>query len=95
MSTSEKDKDGNYINSSWYARAIGHAANTLKDLKEKDRIVVTKSKITNEKYTAKDGTSKSATRVIILEAEIEGAKEAPTPIKAETSSAESSEDSPW
>ena len=41
ITTSEKDNDGNYINSGWFPRLIGHAFNSLKDtLKEGDKIVV-------------------------------------------------------
>ena len=73
MTTSEKDQQsGEYRNSSWFPRCIGHAFNSLKDtLKAGDRIVITKSKFTNERYTAHDGTTKSAFRFVILEAEIE------------------------
>lgn len=70
--TSEKDNDGNYINSGWFPRLIGHAFNSLKDkIKEGDRLVITKSKMTNERYTAKDGTTKSSFKFVILEAEID------------------------
>ena len=70
--TSEKNQDGTYINSGWFPRVIGHAFNSLKDtLKEGDRICITKSKFTNERYTAKDVTVKSAFKFLILEAEIE------------------------
>ena len=73
ITTSEKNPDGSYINSSWFSRVIGHAFNTLKDiLKENDRIIITKSKFTNERYTAQDGTTKSAFKFLILEASIEG-----------------------
>ena len=68
ISTSEKDQNGNYINSNWFPRAIGHAFNALKNIKEGDRITITKCKLSNEKYTAKDGTTKSAFRFVILEA---------------------------
>ena len=72
ITTSEKDNDGNYINSGWFPRLIGHAFNSLKDtLKEGDKIVITKSKMTNERYTAQDGSLKSAFRFLILEAEID------------------------
>lgn len=72
ISTSEKDRGGNYINSTWFPRCIGHAFNSLKDkLKEGDRITITVSKFTNEKYTANDGSIKSAFRFIILEASID------------------------
>ena len=69
ISTSEKDKDGNYINSNWFARLIGHAHQKLKDIKEEDRITITQAKLSNEPYTDKEGNKKSAFRFLILEAE--------------------------
>lgn len=99
MTTSEKDKDGKYINSSWFPRVIGHAFNALKDdLAEGDRIIITKSKFTNERYTAKDGSTKSSFRFIILDAEKEGSEKTsenkPEEEKPETQpSAE--DDCPW
>ena len=71
MTTSEKGTDGNYINSSWFPRAIGHALNSLKGLKRGDRIVITKSKFTNERYSDKSGNPKSHFKFLILEASIE------------------------
>lgn len=69
MTTSEKDRDGVYINSSWFPRVIGHAFQSLKDtLKEGDRIILNGCKFTNERYTAQDGTVKSAFRLLILDA---------------------------
>lgn len=74
--TSEKDTDGNYINSGWFPRLIGHAFNSLKDkIKEGDRLIITKSKMTNERYTAQDGSTKSAFKFVVLEAEIEEPKD--------------------
>lgn len=70
MTTSEKDADGNYKNSGWFPRAIGHAANSLKNVKEGDRITITKSKFTNERYEDNDGNKKSRFRFLILEASI-------------------------
>lgn len=70
MTTSEKDADGNYKNSGWFPRAIGHALNSLKEVKEGDRICITKSKFTNERYEDANGNKKSAFRFIILEASI-------------------------
>lgn len=72
ISTSEKDEDGNYKNSSWFPRVIGKAFNTLKNLKEGDRICITKSKFTNERYEDKDGNKRSYFKFLILEATIEG-----------------------
>jgi hypothetical protein len=53
ISTSEKiEKDGetSYINSNWFARAVGKAFNQLKDINEGDRVVITKAKLSNEQY---------------------------------------------
>ena len=75
MTTSEKDDEGNYKNSSWFPRAIGHAANSLKNVKKGDRITITKSKFTNEKYEDENGKKRSFFRFLILEASISNGKE--------------------
>ena len=75
ITTSEKDSDGNYVNSSWFPRVIGKAVNTLKGLKREDRIIITKSKFTNERKDTENG-KKSFFRFLILEAEIEGSERA-------------------
>ena len=86
--TSEKSQDGNYINSGWFPRLIGHAFNSLKGkIKEGDRIVITKSKLTNERYTAEDGTTKSAFKFVVLEAAIEGDRETAPAAQAESAPA--------
>ena len=70
VTTSEKGNEGKYVNSGWFPRLIGHAFNSLKDkIKEGDSLVITKSKMTNERYT-KDGVTKSTFKFIVLEAEI-------------------------
>lgn len=71
ISTSEKQEDGTFKSSSWYPRVVGHAYNSLKNLKEKDRIVITKAKLSNE-YYKKEGeeTGKSYLKVTIFEAKI-------------------------
>lgn len=71
ITTSEKDQRGNYVNSSWFPRVIGHAFNSLKDIKENDRIIITKYKLTNERKKTEDGEYKSYFRFIILEAEVD------------------------
>ena len=79
ISTSEKiEKDGNtdYINSNWFARAIGKAFNQLKDINEGDRITITKAKLSNEPYE-KDGEKRSAFKFVILEFEKQGDTKAP------------------
>jgi len=66
VSTSEKDKEGEYINSSWFPRCIGHAVNSLKGLEERDRIKIKSFKITNEYNREKN---QSYFRFLILDAE--------------------------
>lgn len=101
ITTSERDADGNYINSGWFPRLIGHAFNSLKDkIKEGDRIAITKSKITNERRKLDDGTTKSSFRFVVLEANIESAKseettEIETPTSAQGQQASSGEACPW
>lgn len=100
MTTSEKDADGNYKNSGWFPRAIGHAANSLKSVKDNDRIVITKAKFTNERYEDANGNKKSAFRFLILEASIvenedsnkPAAETKKTPEKAEP---EQVDECPW
>ena len=87
--TSEKDTDGNYINSGWFPRLIGHAFNSLKDkIKEGDRLIITKSKMTNERYTAQDGSLKSAFKFVVLEAEIEEPKDSASAAPAQSAPAQ-------
>lgn len=100
VSTSEKDGEGNYINSTWFPRLIGHAFNSLKDtLKEGDRIVINKAKFTNESYTNNEGVTKSALKFLVYDAEVQGSSETPeaaAPAPAAPSKATSSGDScPW
>lgn len=90
ISTSEKDDEGNYKNSNWFPRAIGHAANTLKNAKREDRITITRCKFSNESYEDKDGNKKSSFRFLILEAEIDngdGSKQSSNDEQKETKKA--------
>lgn len=71
ISTSEKvEKDGKteYVNSNWFARAVGKAFNQLKDFKEGDNAVIIKAKLSNESYE-KDGQKRSALKFVIMEFE--------------------------
>ena len=99
ISTSEKNPEGEYVNSSWFARAIGHAANSLKALKERDRICITKSKFTTERYTDKDGNPRSSFKFLIREAEILPAQQPTQTAQENTSPAQPSapaeEEDPW
>ena len=74
ISTSEKETDGTYKNSRWFPRCIGKSVNTLKDVKEGDRIEIEKCKLTNESYETDSGEKRSRFRFIILEASISGGK---------------------
>ena len=101
ISTSEKQQDESYTYSNWFPRAIGHAFNSLKEVKEGDTIVITKSKFTNEKYEDKEGNKKSAFRFLILEAKIDN-KEEPAeavPVQPESTAnntpAENNDEDPW
>jgi hypothetical protein len=76
MSTSSKDSDGKWVDSTWFPRLMGHAFNSLKDkLKEGDRIVITKAILENTSYE-KDGAKKSSFRFRVLEAEIDESRQA-------------------
>lgn len=56
--TGDKQQDGTYKNSYWTAVFVGAALDKAKTLTDKDRIHVTKAKITNELYTPKDSDKK-------------------------------------
>ncbi len=76
VSTSEKDPEGKWLNSSWYPRAIGHANNSLKEVKRGDRILITKAKFSNERYeNPETHEKKSRFRFLILEASIVGSNQ--------------------
>ena len=93
ISTSEKvEKDGNteYVNSNWFARAVGKAFNQLKDINEGDRVTITKAKLSNEQYE-KDGEKRSAFRFVVLE--FESKEDANAPENDNTSDSE--ENLPW
>lgn len=107
MSTSAKDSDGKWIDSTWFPRLMGHAFNSLKgSLKEGDRIVITKAIIENPTYEAQDGSKKSSLRLRILEATIantdqnqdgsqSAASEKPQYPSSEPSEANAKEECPW
>jgi len=82
ITTSEKDDDGNYINSSWFPRCIGHSVNSLKNLKVGDRIIITKCKMTNVRKKLDDESYRAYFNLLIFEAEIEGAKNSDAEDKA-------------
>ena len=70
LSTSEKDVDGNYINSNWNAVFIGKACcDIARTLTDRDRIHINKCKVTNTVYTNKDGEKRSWLQVTIYDFE--------------------------
>lgn len=69
LSTSQKDQDGNYVNSYWNAVFLGGAYDLAKTLGDKDRIHINKCKVTNEPYTNKDGEKRSWLQVTIFDFE--------------------------
>ena len=104
ITTSEKDAEGNFINSTWFPRAIGHAANSLKGVKEGDRILITKSKFTNESREISEGNRRTYFNFRIIEAKIlneEKQKEITEETKTEPTTPTSApiiddaEDCPW
>ncbi len=68
ISTGEKDPDGKWKNSTWFPRVIGHALNSIKNAKHGDRIVITKSKFSNETVQQDEDTYRTYFRFIVLEA---------------------------
>ena len=56
--TGDKQQDGTYKNSYWKAVFIGAAFDKAKTLKDRDRIHITKAKLTNELYTPKNSDQK-------------------------------------
>ena len=94
ISTSEKvEKDGKteYVNSNWFARAVGKAFNQIKDYNEGDNAVIIKAKLSNETYE-KDGQKRSALKFIIME--FEGASDT-APVTQKNSDSDSEEDLPF
>lgn len=69
LSTSEKKQDGSYENSYWNVVFIGNAYDAAKSLTDRDRIHITKCKITNETYKNKDGDKRSWLQVTVYEFE--------------------------
>lgn len=91
ITTSEKDKDGQYTNSTWFGRILGHSLNSLKDVKEGDRILITKSKFTNIRKKMDDDTYKTFFKFLILEAKtIDNKTITETKTSTKTADAESS-----
>jgi len=68
ISTSEKNKDGKYINSNWFATFVGKAKEPALTLSAKDRIKITSGKISNT-TTGEGKDKKSFVNVVIFDFE--------------------------
>jgi len=69
FSTSEKDLQGNYVNSTWFGMFTGKAHEKAQSLQEKDRIKITAGKI-NNKREQKDGNWVTYTNVYVFDFEL-------------------------
>lgn len=86
MTTSAKDSNGEWIDSTWFPRLMGHAFNSLKgNLKDGDKIVITKAILENPPYEAADGSKKSSFKFRILEASISNGEQGGNAEQAVTS----------
>ncbi len=104
ISDSRKDKDGNYINSSYSITASGEVAKFLASLPERTRLTVKNGRLTNETYTKKDGTKASYPDLYIFKledielsdpngnAQLTQPKPAPAPVKSKPHPVDDSDD---
>ena len=56
ISTSEKDKDGKYINSTWFPRVWGNVAEQFKHMQAGDRFKIASGRLSNVSKQMEDGT---------------------------------------
>lgn len=84
ISTSEKNQDGTYANSNWFARFLGGGLKDIVNFKEGDRVKITKGKVVNEPYTDKAGNKKSFVRVMIYGIESADSNNTYTPAQSAT-----------
>lgn len=68
ISTSEKDKDGKYINSNWFVTFVGKAKEPALALSTRDRIKIISGKISNT-TTGEGKDKKSFVNVVIFDFE--------------------------
>lgn len=68
ISTSEKNKEGKYVNSYWFVTFVGKAKESALALSTKDRIKITSGKISNT-TTGEGKNKKTYTNVTIFEFE--------------------------
>lgn len=70
IGTSEKDQQGVYINSNWFATFVGKAKNKAETLNAKDRINILSAKISNVSKKQEDGSYKTYLNVVVFDFEI-------------------------
>lgn len=68
ISTSEKNKEGKYVNSNWFVIFVGKAKEPALALSTKDRIKITSGKISNT-ITGEGKNKKSFVNVVIFDFE--------------------------
>ena len=64
LGTSEKDQEGNYVNSNWFTTFLGNAHKSVTTLSAKDRVKIT-GKVTNVSKKQDDGTFKTYMNVVV------------------------------
>jgi len=77
ISTSDKDKDGNKIYSSWGAIFVGNCVSNAKQLEEKDSIKILSGKISNV-FSKKDNKVYTNMTIFAFETESNNGEQAPS-----------------
>lgn len=70
ITTSEKDQQGEWINSTWFPTFLGDAAGKVKKLEGTERIKILKGKLTATSKKMDDGTFKNYTNMTIFDFEL-------------------------
>jgi len=67
IGTSEKDQQGQYINSNWFATFLGKALKGVDELEPRDRITIHSGKIQNISKKQDDGGYKNYLNVVVFD----------------------------
>jgi len=71
LSTSRRDQNDAYVNSSWFVKFVGKSVTDAKNLEDRDRIKVTSGYVSNETYMPAGGDKpKSFASMTIFEFEL-------------------------
>lgn len=68
--TSEKNSEGKYIDSTWFIRICGEAFRKLGELKKGDRIEVKEAKLSNTSYRTDDGRFRNSFGFLVFDADL-------------------------